>query len=215
MSTKSGNGSNSKYQAAVNDARARESGEKDAQDDAGGAIVLPRGAEAMILRPSEQDIANLMSDDTMEFAPQVKKLEEGDMIRGYLEGYGPPVELTQTDAMGRPVTNHVNTWILRSPNGSLRMSILSSVQLDKKLKPFIGGMVSIYRGKDVKTGTAGRRVTEYLVGGPKRTDGTLRSWVDNSPASAIDAESVPVSIADAPVSGSLTAGSPGGEDARA
>jgi hypothetical protein len=211
-STKSSNGNpGAKYEKAVADARAKESGEAAAHGDPGEAMVLPKGAEAMILRPSADDIAALMNDDTMEFAPQVKKLEEGDMIRGHLEGYGPPVELSQTDAQGRPVTNHVNTWILRSPNGSLRMSILSSVQLDKKLKPFIGDMVSIYRGKDVKTGTAGRRVTEYLVGGPKRKDGTLRSWVDSSPGSVIDADSTPVSIADAHVAGALT----GGEDARA
>ena len=111
------------------------------------------------------------------------------------------------------MTNHVNTWIICHPNGSIRMSILSSVQLDKKLKPFIGSLVKIHRGKEVKTGTAGRKVTEYTVCGPKLANGKRRSWVDDSPRAAIDAESRSVDASELPpgVAGAL----PGGEDARA
>ena len=37
----------------------------------------------------------MMADEEMEFAPQVKKIEEGEIIVGILEGYGPPPRLTR------------------------------------------------------------------------------------------------------------------------
>ena len=81
---------------------------------------------------------------------------------------------TQTNTK-EETTSIVDTWILGAPNGGARVSILSAVQLDKKLPPFIGSMVSILRGKDVNT-TNGNRVTEYMVSGPKLADGQRRSW---------------------------------------
>ena len=166
--TTKSNGNDSKYAKAVNEARAKEAEEAAGHEPEAAMAVLPKEAQAMVLKPSQQDINEMMADEEMEFAPQVKKIEEGEMIVGILEGIRPPVrDATPTHPQGRPVTNHVNTWIICHPNGSIWMSILSSVQLDKKLKPFIGSLVKIHRGKEVKTGTAGRRVTEYTVCGPK------------------------------------------------
>jgi hypothetical protein len=214
VSTKS-NGNESKYQKSVNDARAREAGATTGQDpgDDAAMVVLPKEAQSMLLRPTQADINEMMADEEMEFAPQIMKLDEGDMIVGILEGNGPPAEISSTDTAGRPIVNHVNTWIIAHPSGSMRLSILSSVQLEKKLKPFIGGLVKIRRLKDVKTGTGGRRVTEYVVCGPKLPGGQRRSWVDDSPRGVLDAESRSVDPSELPpgVAGAL----PGGEDARA
>ena len=203
--------SSKKYNDAVNGARASE--EAKSGEESSGQALMPKGADVMILKPSEADIAQLMNDDSMEFAPQVRSLEEGDLIVGVLEGRGPSVDFTQMDGFTKQeVTRTVDTWIIRSPAGNLRMSILSSVQLDKKLPPFIGGMVKIFRGKDVKTGK-GFRVTDYLVAGPKLPDGKLRSF---TVAPSIDAESRTI---DGPQAApQLPAGSAqvaGGEDARA
>ena len=206
-----GNGSGqSKFQGAVDAARSR----ADAKTEATGSteIEMPSRARAMILKPTAEQIAEMMNDETLEFAPQVHSMEEGELIEGILEGKGPSTTFTQKDpATSQEVTRVVDTWLIASPNGSLRISILSSVQLDKKLPPFVGGYVKIFRGKEVKT-TKGFRVTDYLVSGPRRADGRPRSWVagqvmDLPPGNTIDGQdnlSLP-----APTS----APAPGGEDA--
>ncbi len=205
-----GNGSQSKFQNAVDAARGR----ADAKSgEAETAIEIPSKAKAMILKPSQEDIAALMADETLEWAPQVHSLEEGEMIEGILEGRGPSTTFSQKDPVtGQEVTRVVDTWIIASPAGNLRMSILSSVQLDRKLPPFIGGMVKIYRGKEVKTGK-GFRVTDYLVSGPRRPDGKPRSWVTgtivDASANTIDGQDHPA--LPAPSVGSIS----GGEEARA
>lgn len=164
---KNGGGSK-KWDAAVN--RATGAGDAPASD----APSMP--VSPMISKVSQDDINKLTSDPSLEFAPQVHKLEEGDMVEGVLEGNGPDAELEQVDRATREVkTNIVKTWIIAHPSGGQRISILSSAQLDRKLPPFIGSIVKIVRGKDIETRN-GQRVTDYLVAGPKREDGQRRSW---------------------------------------
>lgn len=138
------------------------------KDDAGSLDVpMVKGAQAMLSRMNDADIAEFMNDGESEFAPQIKSLEPGDRIDGILEGYGPPTEFTQKDPTGNDVTRRVNTWILRSVHGNIRLSILSSAQLDQKLPPFIGDRVSIARGPDIKSrSNAAWRIANYMVKGP-------------------------------------------------
>jgi hypothetical protein len=162
--------------------------------------ALSSGMQAMISSVSQEEIGQLMNDSTLEFAPQALTLEEGQKISGFLEGEGPMAEVTDpTTKEMRPVA----TWVIRSADGNARVSILTSAQLDKKLPPFIGGYVQIIRGKDVKT-QSGRRVTDYLVCGPKLANGKQRVFSNPNPtqralpggvidATAVDGTGAPTS----------------------
>lgn len=215
MSTQQGQGP-SKFDKAVNAARHKDEGNKEEP----GQAILPRGAAVMIVKPTAEEIAAAMGDESMEFAPQVHSLEEGEMIMGILEGKGPSTTFTQEDPFTKMmVSRPVDTWIIasarRAADGSwiatgLRMSILSSIQLDKKLPPCIGAYVKIFRGKEVRT-SKGFRVTDYMVSVERKKDGGSRSWV--RPLEAID---VPSRAIDAPAAApQLSDGShpAGGEDA--
>ncbi len=182
--------SSDKYNKSVE--RATGQAPTHAPDAVMDAPPLTRGAQAMVLKISEADIGGLMNDATLEFAPQALTLEEGQMIDGFLEGEGPPAEVTDQTTKEM---KEVRTWVIRSHDGNARVSILTSAQLEKKLPPFIGGPVKIIRGKDLKTSNA-RRVTDYLVCGPKLASGKQRSFADPNPtmraltAGAIDTTAV-------------------------
>ena len=197
-----GNGK-SKYEQTINKATGA-TGDGGVVED---AALLPKEAQAMFSVPSDAEIQSMLNDPGLEFAPQIKKLAEGEMVQGFLEGYGPVAVLEKVDRMTKEVKQqHVNTWIIASPNRSMRVSILSSVQLERKLAPFIGGMVKIIRGKEQET-QGGNRVTDYLVSGPKLIDGKFRTFAH--PTKVIEATGVDVMP-------QLVAGTiPGGEDARA
>jgi hypothetical protein len=157
-------------------------------DPEGQLAPLSKEAGLMFSTPSDEQIQAMLNDPSLEFAPQLKKLAEGELVTGLLEGMGPVVELTRMDRQTKEeTTSLVNTWILAGPNGGARVSILSSVQLDKKLPPFIGGIVSILRGKEVNTQN-GNRVTEYMVSGPKKANGERRSWVRPQVIDAVSVE---------------------------
>ncbi len=174
---------------------------------------MPKQATAMLYKPSQAEIDAMMGDASLEFAPQVHKLEEGDMIIGVLEGEGPEAEFTQMDPVTKEqVTRTVKTWIIAAPDGGIRLSLLSSVQLDKKLPPFIGGMVKVVRGKDMKTNNGIFRVTNYMVAGPKLPGGKSRSWVRPH---VIDATSTDAGNAGALPPGAVPSADQGGEDAHA
>lgn len=152
-----------------------------ATGDKGGEIANPN---APVMAPSsiimskvdEKDVQAMLADNDLEFAPQLAKMEEGDMIHGVLEGNGPEAEFEHLDkTTGVITTNVVKTWIIASMDGRQRISILSSAQLDRKLPGFVGGAVKIVRGKDINTSN-GQRVTNYLVGGPRSKDGHTRNW---------------------------------------
>ncbi len=214
MNKNQGNGSD-KYQTAV--ARATGTAPAAGSEESTAVVPLPKGASSMLTRPSQEEINALMADPSLEFAPQVHSLETDEMITGILEGRGPSTTFTQIDAATqRPITREVDTWIIKHPTSGLRLSILSSVQLDRKLPPFIGSQVTIHRGKETKTSN-GFKVTNYTVAGPFRTDGKARSWV--RPPDVIDAQSRTIDgQADAPqLPAGATAGAAvhGGEDATA
>lgn len=150
----------------------------------------------------EAVVEEMTKSGAWEFAPQLFKLEENDEVSGLLEGNGPPAEFERVDkTTGEITTNIVQTWIIASLDGTKRISVLSSVQLDRKLPPFLGGPVKILRGKDINTGN-GQRVTDYLVAGPKSKDGTRRSWatkpVIDVPPAAPQLGGGQVDIVDAP-----------------
>jgi hypothetical protein len=203
----------SKLDNAINQARIKEQGGSAAAGESTAPLVpLPREAAAMLMKPTEDDIAKFMNDSEMEFAPQVHSLEEGEMIAGILEGRGPSTTFSQEDPFTRQtVTREVDTWIVAAPNGGMRLSILSSVQLDRKLPPCIGAYVRIFRGKDKKT-LKGFRVTDYMVSVRKQEDGQSRSWVQKD---VIDVQGKFIDAPDAPALPAAGASSPsvvGGED---
>ena len=154
--------------------------------DTGAAMV---NTTPMLMRKGVkmEEVEALFSSGEYEFAPQNMSLEEeGDMIEGILEGYGPDAEFTDP-ATG--VVRTVQTWIVATPDGSQRAGILSSAQLDRKLPPFIGSPVKIIRGKNLKTSN-GFKVADYLVAGPKMKDGKRRECAMTKPA-VIEAHEAP------------------------
>lgn len=159
----------------------------------GGALnTAPQNIESMIKKGvTKEELNSHLNREDLEFAPQLFKLEQDDMIEGVLEGNGPEAEFERHDKVtGVVEVTRVQTWIIATPDGGRRLSILSSVQLDRKLPPFVGGMVSIYRGKDINTAN-GNRVTDYLVGAPKLSGGARRSWATKP---VIDAVSSPAQL---------------------
>lgn len=156
-----------KYNEAVNRATGGKAGETSTE------MAPPLGnAGAMISAFQPEDLNKLAATGSFEFAPQVMSLEPGQKIEGILEGIGPGNDFID-ETTG--VVRHVDSWIIASADGSLRVSILSSAQLDRKLPPFIGGPVGIARNKDIKI-SGGHKCADYHVWGPRRTDGTRRTW---------------------------------------
>lgn len=200
----------SNFQQSVDRARAKDAGTPAETESSAPLVPMPKGVTAMLMKPTTDDINAIMNDGNLEFAPQVHSLEEGELIIGILEGRGPSTTFTQEDPYTKqPVTREVSTWIIAAPNGGLRLSILSSVQLERKLPPCIGALVKIYRGKEKKT-QKGFRVTDYMVGVERRPDGKSRSWIEQK---VIDAES---RVVDAPTPSAMLAqgasGAPADED---
>jgi hypothetical protein len=119
------------------------------------------------------EMAALAQSGAYEFAPQNISLKPGQKITGILEGEGDGADFED------PVTKtirHVRSFVIASPDGALRCSILSSVQLDKKLPPFMGSMVTIARNQDIQL-AGGHRCADFFVWGPKREDGVKRNFV--------------------------------------
>lgn len=172
MATKDNQGSQGSKSEQWNSAVAKATG---AQAPGSNAPAIPTDG-AFVKKVGADEIAAIMADSNLEFAPQIHSMEEGQMIEGVLEGNGPEAEFEHLDKhTGVVTTNTVQTWIIASYDGSKRLSILSSVQLDRKLPPFVGGAVKIVRGKDINI-DGGRRVTDYLVAGPKLANNQRRTW---------------------------------------
>jgi hypothetical protein len=151
----------SKYDKAVD--RARNKGDETAMAPIGDV-------KAMISTFTAEDIAKEAATGAFEFAPQNIALEPGQKISGILEGMGPGNDFADEDT---GIIRHVDSWVIASPDKSLRVSILSSAQLDKKLPPFQGGMVTIARQNDIKL-AGGHRCADYMVWGPKLPKGESR-----------------------------------------
>jgi len=159
-----------------------------ATGEATGAATIPvKNIGDFITKQADQKIVDaIVNDPSLETAPQLYSMEQGDLIEGWLEGNGPDAEFERIGAGGVIETNVVKTWIIASMDRRKRISILSSAQLDRKLPPFTGGPIKILRGKDLAT-NGGQRVTDYLVAGPKMPDGQVRNWATKP---ALDAPSV-------------------------
>lgn len=140
-------------------------------------VPLTADVAAMVKATAPGSIAERLSTGKYEAAPQLFKLEPGQEISGVLEGHGPDAEFEHLDKVtGVVTTSTVKTWIIADPSGAVRVSVLSSAQLDKKMNGFIGGPITIARGQDVNI-SGGRRMTEYIVFGPK-IEGKRRQWFD-------------------------------------
>lgn len=135
------------------------------------AVILENAAQ-MITPFNPDELRELARSGKHEFAPQMMSLEEGQKIIGILEGYGPGNDFADEDT---GIVRHVDSWIIASPDGAMRVSILSSAQLDRKLPPFIGELVGIAREKDLKI-SGGHRCANYHVWGPKMEGGKRRVW---------------------------------------
>lgn len=141
----------------------------------GGEMTAPADMTGGQLTIGKYDPAEFVADAASgeyEFAPQMHSIQEGEKVEGILEGNGPEAEFSDKET---GVVRMVQTWILSNGNGSARISILSSAQLDSKLAPFVGGFVKIARDKDIKTAN-GYKVGNYLVGGKKLENGMRRTF---------------------------------------
>ncbi len=191
-----GNETENKFQKSVNKATG---------SDVAPTVIL-ESAAAMISTFSPDDLREIAKSGKHEFAPQMMALEEGQKITGVLEGYGPGNDFVDEET---GVVRHVDSWIIASPDGAMRVSILSSAQLDRKLPPFIGGMVGIARGKDLKI-SGGHRCADYQVWGPRTESGKRRVWASLPGASTSKAvPALPAGTASATANGAPT------EDAQA
>jgi len=167
-----------KYNQAVAKATGKETGAAQA-----GEIVTaaPKNAEALVktFHPDAlaQEFAKDMASGTFEAAPQILSLQKGQMVEGILEGNGPVAEFKDGDT---GEVTFVQTWVIKDPSGAVRISILSSAQLDRKLIGFIGHYVKIARGEDVPVAGTKKRMTEYMVWGPKLPGGQQRQWFEIS-----------------------------------
>jgi hypothetical protein len=157
-----------KYDNAVD----RATGNKGGKDAGTEAPMVVGNTGAMIGEWKPEDLNGLAATGKVEFAPQMMALEPGQKIEGILEGEGPGNDFVN-EQTGE--VRHVKSWIIRSVDGSMRISILSSAQLDRKVPPFVGGPIGIARDKDVKGGN-GFKVGDYKVWGPKLPNGKVRDF---------------------------------------
>jgi hypothetical protein len=155
------------YQAAV----ARATG-KPGTVDTGRKTEAIGDAAAMFSKFEASELNTMAKSGKYEFAPQMMSLEPGMKVEGILEGYGPGNDFVNEET---GEVRHVDSWIIASPDGTLRVSILSSTQLDVKLLPFIGQPVIIARNNDIKL-AGGHRCGDYHVGGPRQANGEARRW---------------------------------------
>ena len=83
-----------------------------------------------------------------ETSPAIYDFEKDLTAELLLIGKGPDVEWESTDKASREVViKMLPSWLAKNRNGEI-ISFLSSSQLDRKLAPFIGGLVRVtYRGK--------------------------------------------------------------------
>lgn len=166
--TTNGNGNGSDYSKTVNAATGGSGGAADAGE---AELMVIGDVSAMFSSFTPADLTQIAKSGKVEFAPQAMRIGIGKKVEGFLEGEGPGNDFTD------PVTGairHVRSWIIRA--GVLRVSILSSVQLDKKLAPFIGARVGIARDEDIML-AGGHRCANYYVWGEPAADGKPRSFV--------------------------------------
>lgn len=183
----------SKYQKAVDKVQGTGASENNAP------TIPIKHQDAFITSDVDQKMVDAVSqDESLETAPELYTMKEGDMVVGILEGHGPDAEFERVEkGTGIVSTSTVKTWIIASQDRRKRISILSSAQLDRKMAPFTGGLVKVIRGKDVPTNN-GQRVTNYLVAGPKLEAGQTRNWATKPQIEATGVEVKQLPAGDAP-----------------
>jgi hypothetical protein len=176
----------SKYAEAVN--RGTHGETQMAVTGAQDPVVLGRAAAMVRKLDKKEQIAEFAADiesGKFESAPEIYTLVEGDKIEGILEGNGPDAEFEDEDTGKISI---VKTWIVASPGGEMRLSILGGAQLDRKLPGFIGSFVKIaHHGQQNIKGTK-FRMNVFLVTGEKLPGGKKREWFPQQ-RPAIDAHS--------------------------
>lgn len=150
-----------KYADTVNKATGAAADNGD--DIKGGAMVISE-ASAMFVPFSYEEMQAKARSGAFEFAPQMGQIKRGQQITAYLDGEGPGNDFENEKTHE---VRHVKSWILSDPNSGLRISILSSAQLDKKLPPFVGSLVTIARAAEDIELKGGFRCADYMVFGPK------------------------------------------------
>ena len=150
-----------------------------------GQSTAPIGnAAAMFSKFEPEQLNEMAKSGKFEFAPQMMTIEPGMKIEGILEGYGAGNLFTNPDTGEQ---RFVDSWIIASHDGALRVSILSGSQLDTKLPPFLGLPVIIARNAEIKL-AGGHRCGDYHVGGPRLANGERRRWgTDKNPAALAEA----------------------------
>jgi hypothetical protein len=153
-----------------------------AKDDArknGTQLTKQPDEQAVAVNPfaemtaDRDEMAARLAKGELEAAPQIAELPEGVTVHCHLEGNGVPYETTD---MATGEVKEVQTWILGSlKTPGMYYSILSTVQLDKKLPPFVGGEVYITKLDERKSST-GRRYRDYHVVGASLPGGRRRDW---------------------------------------
>lgn len=93
-------------------------------------------------------------------AEKVVPLEEGDTIRGFFDGEGGPVEVTDpTTKQPRPL----RTWRVKSPDGQMVALLLDSSQLGRTFAKLpIGSEVSVTKLPQVRT-KKGTLANDYAI----------------------------------------------------
>lgn len=116
-------------------------------------------------------LAALVAAGVVEAAPQLLTLTAGQMITGLVDTTG----TTELEDENTRLPKTIATWqislvdpVTLAPNG-LRVSILSSAQLDRMLPPHLGTgrPVIIARGGEIAIKGGKRRMSEYFVGAYK------------------------------------------------
>jgi len=192
----------SKFAAAVNGAKEKAAAQGETAPQPGGQQASFDGAADLLVRKkvSEEEAKRFMSGANVEFAPQNYSMVPGDYIEGLLEGYGPDAEFENKQPDGTVITNQVRTYIIQQTGGpdrvpmGPRISILGSVMLDRKMDPFVGGFVQIFRGDDIRsTQNPAFKVGNYQVAGEK-IEGVVRVFSSRLPPGRGAAGQLPAAV---------------------
>lgn len=113
-------------------------------------------------------LAAMVASGEIEAAPQIMKIEIGQMITGLIASQG-EAEIEDSNTRTPKI---VKTWQIelvdpttREPNG-ITVSILGSAQLDRQLPKWLGTprVAVIARGQDTTIKGGARRMAQYFVG---------------------------------------------------
>jgi hypothetical protein len=154
-----------KYNQAV--AKATGTAGADQDDMKGGAMIVGDVSE-LFTNWTPEDVTEKARSGKYEFAPQMGQIKRGQQLTCFLEGEGPGNDFTN-EKTGE--VRHVKSWIFVERRSGMRISILSSAQLDRKLPPFVGTVVTVARAKEDIELKGGFRCADFMVFGEKLESG--------------------------------------------